>query len=149
MHNSKDNEILSIEKIPVEVIKELEANYKLVSFENYGYPFTPDCKTMATQWIQSGDLLDYGLAIDPETFTPVILENIQEVSSFKIRGVFSEDKSKIDVYSISTIKAIKSSQDTIVHKTTDPDYNELLIKVKQQRESGEKKCFTPHVGSVS
>lgn len=149
MHNSKDNEILSIEQIPVEVIKELEANYKLVSFETYGHPFTPECKTMSNRFIQSGDLLDYGLGMDPETFAPVILENIQEVTSFKIRGVFSEDKSKIDVYSVSTIKAIKSSPDTIVHKTTDPDYNELLIKVKQQRESGEKKCFAPHVGSVS
>lgn len=141
------NEI-KFEEIPAEVIQELRREYDTITFENYGNEFTPDCRTMATQSKMESDPLKYSIAMDPETFQPVILENVQQVTAFKIRGVFAEDKSKIDVYSVSTITAVKSIPETIVHRTTDPDYDEFLALVKEQRESGNATVVKPHVGNV-
>lgn len=142
------NEILKFEEIPVEVIQELRREYDTITFENYGSEFTPECRTKATQSKMESDLLKYSIAMDPETFQPVILENAQQVTAFKIRGVFADDKSKIDVYSVSTITAVKSIPETIVHRTTDPDYDEFLARVKEQRESGGATTFKPSIGNV-
>ena len=142
------NEILKFEEIPAEVIQELRNEYDAITFENYGGEFTSECKTMATQFKSESDLLKYSVAMDPETFQPVILENVQQVNTFKVRGVFAEDKSKVDVYSISNIMAVKSIPETIVHRTSDPDYDEFLARVKEQRESDNATVFKPHTGNV-
>lgn len=142
------NEILKFEEIPTEVIQELRREYDALTFENYGSEFTPECRTRATQFKLDTGLLKYSIAMDSETFQPVILENAQQVTAFKIRGVFADDKSKIDVYSVSTITAVKSIPETIVHRTTDPDYDEFLARVKEQRESDKATVFKPHTGNV-
>lgn len=142
------DEILKFEEIPAEVIQELRNEYDVITFENYGGEFTPECRTRATQFKSDTGLLKYSIAMDPETFQPVILENAQQVTAFKIRGVFAEDKSKIDVYSVSTITAVKSIPETIVHRTSDPDYDEFLARVKEQRESGGATTFKPSISNV-
>ena len=125
------NETLKFEEIPAEVIKELQREYDVITFENYGNEFTPECRTRAAQFKMENDLLKYGIAMDPKTFQPVILENAQQINAFKVRGVFAEDKSKVDVYSVSTIFAVKSLPETIAHQTTDSDYDEFLALMKE------------------
>lgn len=129
-----DNGVIKFEEIPFEVMEQIRLYYTNVSFAHYGEPFVSECTTRSFK-SDTSERVDYALVMDSETFQPVVLENAQVNFGFKVRAVFAADMSLADVYSVEMIKNVASIPETIIHRTTDPDYDELLAHIKEYRES--------------
>lgn len=110
-NDRRSDACLEISEIPQMVLDELNENFKSVSWDNYGKPFTTDCRTFA---LKSTELVEEdasGTAIDPTTFEPVLALHVDKLRGFKVRGVFDGAES-VDVFDVGHIFALRSRPDT-------------------------------------
>lgn len=124
----KELETIALNEVPKEIFDQITTEGWQLNLGTYGAPYTTDCQTRAVNHTSKGQIERYGMAMDPDTFAPVVWENAQVFYRYKIRGVFNDEMKTLDLYSVSGFRALTKTPETVVHTDVDLTYHQMVGK---------------------
>lgn len=125
---------IALNEVPKEIFDQITTEGWQLNLDTYDAPYTTDCQTRSVDHISKGQVERYGVAMDPDTFEPMIWENAQVFYRYKIRGVFNNEMKTLDLYSVSGFRALMKTPETVVIRYTDPSYTQIRLEIDNQSE---------------
>ena len=130
----KELTTIALNEVPKEIFDQITTEGWQLNLDTYGAPYTTECQTRSADHISKGQIERYGVAMDPDTFEPLIWEYAQVLYGYKIRGVFNDEMKTLDLYSVSGIRALRKTPETVIIRFTDPRYHQIRQEINNQSE---------------